>query len=102
MIQAECDGCGKRYKVPAAGKVYPCKACGGEVRGREEAAALLDDMPECAGCGALNPAGSSFCEECGAKLEAGAAGPRAGGPAGQGAAVRGAARARSVRRRHAS
>jgi len=30
-VHAECDDCGKSYRVPSAERTYDCKACGGEV-----------------------------------------------------------------------
>lgn len=39
-IRAACGDCGQSYRVPAAGRTYACRACGGEVRAREEQDAL--------------------------------------------------------------
>ena len=39
-IRAACGDCGQSYRVPAAGRTYRCKACGGEVRAQEEQHAL--------------------------------------------------------------
>jgi hypothetical protein len=33
-----CAGCGKTFRVPAAGRTYRCKHCGGSVRSADEAA----------------------------------------------------------------
>jgi hypothetical protein len=39
-IRAACGDCGQSYRVPAAGRSYACKACGGEVRATDEQDAL--------------------------------------------------------------
>lgn len=34
-IRGTCDSCGKGYRLPAAGRDYTCKACGGRVHSVE-------------------------------------------------------------------
>jgi len=85
-VVGTCGSCGKTFQVPEAGRRYRCKACGGVVTApRAELAAVADgevqeqgaDSAECATCGALNPAGARYCDECGEALVSGAR-PRAG------------------------
>jgi hypothetical protein len=79
MIRAECDECGKSYKVADAAKTYRCTACGGRVRAAPapyEAPPEPDitvSTPPCPSCDAPNPEDARFCEQCGAPLETGPA-----------------------------
>lgn len=69
-IRGTCQGCGKRFRVPRAGRTYTCKSCDGTV--------VVDEVPReaapsggrtCPVCGAISAATARFCEECGAALD---------------------------------
>ena len=45
MVEATCAGCGKTWKVPAAGKQYACRVCGGAVVAAAPAADVVAAGP---------------------------------------------------------
>jgi hypothetical protein len=72
-IRAVCGGCGAAYRVPAAGRAYACKHCGGAVRA-EDAEPTAPHLVHaaaraCHACHAVLPTESRFCPECGAAWE---------------------------------
>jgi len=82
VVRAGCDGCGKTFEVPDAGRSYKCKGCGGrvaalgdaEARETAEAREAIDEsIPNernCGECGAIHfDEELSYCEECGASLD---------------------------------
>jgi hypothetical protein len=84
VTPAICDGCGKTWQVPASGRTYKCRACGGTVRAAESApapAAPPQAEPPatvtCAICKSGNDAAQRSCRECGAPLDASAQSPAA-------------------------
>ena len=95
MHDARCERCGRTGRIPDAARRYRCKSCGGSIVAVGAAAAsiadprlagLLDDMPACPACMALNPADASFCTECGVALTAGSSPPSEQRPTAAGAA----------------
>lgn len=68
-VQANCDNCGKPYRVPDPNKIYKCKACGGQVCAEPPQAEQEFDSA-CPECGEAVGSAEAFCTNCGAEIVA--------------------------------